>query len=136
MNDNLSDNVIKESHENTLDFQQIWNSFVTSWHWFLTSVIVFVLAAGAYLWFTPQKVNVRGKMQITDKSKQISQMSAGLSMLNALPMGLGMVVRQTPVVVVLQIGDRGDVEEALRTEEIAGVALAIPLDQANRLLQL
>lgn len=89
MNDNLNDNVIKESHENTLDFQQIWNSFVANWHWFLTSVIVFVLAAGVYLWFTPQKVNVRGKMQITDKSKQISQMSAGLSMLNALPMGLG-----------------------------------------------
>lgn len=89
MNDNLNNNANKESNGNDLDFQQLWNSCVTNWRWFLRSIATFVMMAGVYLWFTPQKVNVKGKMQITDKSKQMGQMSAGLAMLNSLPMGLG-----------------------------------------------
>lgn len=89
MNDNLNNNANKESNGNDLDFQQLWNSCVTNWRWFLISIATFVMMAGVYLWFTPQKVNVKGKMQITDKSKQMGQMSAGLAMLNSLPMGLG-----------------------------------------------
>ena len=51
-------------------------------------------------------------------------------------MGLGMVVRQTLVVDVLQIGASGNIEEALCAEKITVVALAIPRDQSNGLLQL
>lgn len=79
---------MNDIEESTLDFQSLWNTFVANWKWFFVSVIAFVLLAGIYLWFTPTKVNVKGKIQITDTNKQ-SSMSVGMSMLNALPMGLG-----------------------------------------------
>ena len=53
----------------------------------------------------------------------------------ALPVGLGVVVRHRPVV-VFQICHGSDVEKALRAEEIARVALAIAPNQPNGLLQL
>lgn len=89
MNDSMDKNAITDDKENTLDFQQLWTTYVGNWKWFLISVITFILLAGIYLWFTPAKVNVRGKMLITDKSKQESPMSVGMSMLNSLPLGLG-----------------------------------------------
>lgn len=54
----------------------------------------------------------------------------------ALPVELGVVIRQASVVIVLQIGDRCDIEETLCTEEVARVPLAIPVDQADGFLQL
>lgn len=75
--------------ESTLDFESLWNTFVTNWKWFLISVISFVLLAGIYLWFTPTQVNVKGKIQITNINRHDNPMSMGASMLNALPMGLG-----------------------------------------------
>ena len=89
MSDRLSNNVNNENKESDLDFQDLWNLLVAKWQWFLISACAFLLIAGFYLWFAPQKVNVKSKMQISDKSKQTSQMAAGLSMLNSLPMGLG-----------------------------------------------
>lgn len=53
------------------------------------SMIAFVLIAGVYLWITPTKVSVVGKMEIIDKSNKNGGLSAGLAMLNSLPMGLG-----------------------------------------------
>lgn len=89
MNDRLNNNTIKNDNESTLDFQQTWNLFLANWRWFLISVVAFVLLAGAYLWFSPQKINVITKMQVLDKSKESSQMSLGMSMLSSLSSGLG-----------------------------------------------
>ena len=89
MNNRLNNIAIKNDNESTLDFQQTWNLFLANWRWFLISVLAFVLLAGAYLWFIPQKVNVKSRMQISDKSKQSGQLSAGFSMLSSLPLGLG-----------------------------------------------
>ena len=75
--------------EDSLDFIVLWNHFVKNWKWFVISVFAFLLVALIYLWFTPAKVNVMGKIQITDKSKQDSRLSMGMAMLNSLPMGLG-----------------------------------------------
>ena len=52
-------------------------------------MVACVLIAGIYLWFATSTVTVTGKMEIIDKSKKGSGMSAGLAMLNSLPMGLG-----------------------------------------------
>jgi uncharacterized protein involved in exopolysaccharide biosynthesis len=52
-------------------------------------MVACVLIAGIYLWFAPSTVMVSGKMEIIDKSKKGSGISAGLAMLNSLPMGLG-----------------------------------------------
>lgn len=72
-----------------IDFKELWALAVINWHWFVVSVFACVVLAGLYLWFTPTKVSVTGKMEIIDKSKKGSGLSAGMAMLNSLPMGLG-----------------------------------------------
>lgn len=89
MNDNINNNTILEEEESAFDFKQLWNLFLHNWNWIVLSMVVCVLIAGIYLWFTPSTVTVTGKMQIIDKSKKGGGMSAGLAMLNSLPMGLG-----------------------------------------------
>ena len=89
MENNVNQNVMLEEEESAFDFKQIWTLLVLNWHWILISMIACVLIAFAYLWFTPSTLTVTGKMQIIDKSKSSSGMSAGLAMLNSLPMGLG-----------------------------------------------
>lgn len=78
-----------EEEESAFDFKQLWQLFKSNWKWFPVSIIACVLIAFVYLWFTPSTVTVTGKMEIIDKSKKNSGMSAGLAMLNSLPMGLG-----------------------------------------------
>ena len=83
-------NVMIEEEESSFDFMQLWRLFKKNWKWFPVSIVICVLIAGAYLWFTPTTVSVTGKMEIIDKSKKGSSgMSAGMAMLNSLPMGLG-----------------------------------------------
>ena len=72
-----------------IDFKQLWTLAVINWKWFVVSVISCVFLAGLYLWFVPKKVSVSGKMEIIDKSKKGNTMSAGMAMLNSMPMGLG-----------------------------------------------
>ena len=89
MNNRLNNNTIKNDNESTLDFQQTWNLFVAHWRWFLISVAIFLVLAGAFLWFSPQKINIITKLQVWDRSKESSQMSLGMSMLSSLSSGLG-----------------------------------------------
>lgn len=89
MSENINNNVVLEEEESAFDFKQLWTLFLSNWHWILASMITCVLLAFVYLWFTPTTVTVTGKMQIIDKSKKGGGMSAGLAMLNSLPMGLG-----------------------------------------------
>ena len=72
-----------------IDLKQLWALAVINWHWIVASVISCVLLALLYLWFTPTTVSVAGKMEIIDKSKKGNGLSAGMAMLNSLPMGLG-----------------------------------------------
>ena len=83
------DRTVDRGEESSLDFYVLWKSFASNWKWFLWSVISFLLIAGLYLWLTPSKVNVMGKVQIVDKSKDNGNASIGMAMLNSLPMGLG-----------------------------------------------
>lgn len=89
MSENINNNVVLEEEESAFDFKQLWTLFLSNWHWIIISMITCVLLAFVYLWFTPTTVTVTGKMQIIDKSKKGGGMSAGLAMLNSLPMGLG-----------------------------------------------
>ena len=83
-------NVMIEEEESSFDFMQLWRLFKKNWKWFPVSIVVCVLIAGVYLWITPTTVSVSGKMEIIDKSKKgSSSMSAGLALLNNLPLGLG-----------------------------------------------
>lgn len=82
-------NVMIEEEESSFDFMQLWRLFTRNWRWFVASVVLCVLVAGVYLWLTPTTVTVTGKMEIIDKSKKGSGMSAGLAVLNSLPLGLG-----------------------------------------------
>ena len=89
MSENINNNVVLEEEESAFDFKQLWTLFLSNWHWIIISMITCVLLAFIYLWFTPTTVTVTGKMQIIDKSKKGGGMSAGLAMLNNLPLGLG-----------------------------------------------
>lgn len=89
MNENNNTPVMLEEEESAFDFMQLWTLFKSHWKWFPVSIIVCVLIAFVYLWFTPTTLSVSGKMEIIDKSKKSSGMSAGLAMLNSLPLGLG-----------------------------------------------
>ena len=82
-------NVMIEEEESSFDLMQLWTLFKKHWKWFPISMVVCVMIAFVYLWFTPSTVMVTGKMEIIDKSKKGGGMSAGLAMLNSLPMGLG-----------------------------------------------
>ena len=78
-----------EEEESAFDFRQLGQLCLSNWYWILGSMVACVLIAGIYLWFATSTVTVTGKMEIIDKSKKGSGMSAGLAMLNSLPMGLG-----------------------------------------------
>ena len=71
-----------------IDYKKLLTMAVANWRWFVVSMVACVLAACVYLLFVPSKVTVSGKMELIDKSKN-SSMSAGLALLNNLPMGIG-----------------------------------------------
>ena len=81
--------VLPQEEESMVDFKQLFSLVVSHWSWIVDSMVACVLIAFIYLWLTPSTVTVVGKMEIIDKSKKSSGMSAGLAMLNSLPMGLG-----------------------------------------------
>ena len=89
MNENNNNVVMLEEEESAFDFRQLGQLCLSNWYWILGSMVACVLIAGIYLWFASSTVTVTGKMEIIDKSKKGSGMSAGLAMLNSLPMGLG-----------------------------------------------
>lgn len=72
-----------------IDLKQLWSLAVINWRWFVVSFALCGLLALAFVWFMPKTYTVSGKMEIKDKSKSGRGMSAGLAMLNSLPMGLG-----------------------------------------------
>ena len=79
-----------EEEEASFDFLQLWTLFKSHWKWFPISIVLCLLIAGVYLFFTAPTVTVTGKMEIIDKSKKGGGgLSAGLAMLNNLPLGLG-----------------------------------------------
>ena len=81
--------VMPQEEESVVDFKQLFSLVVSHWLWIVGSMVACVFIAFIYLWFTPSTLTVTGKMEIIDKSKKSSGMSAGLAMLNSLPMGLG-----------------------------------------------
>ena len=89
MNENNSNNVMLEEESSSFDFKQLWNLFILNWYWIIVSVIICFIIAYLYLMVTPTTLSVSGKMEIIDKSKRGGGMSAGMTMLNSLPMGLG-----------------------------------------------
>ena len=89
MNENNNNVAMLKEEESVFDFRQLWQLCLSNWYWILGSMVACVLIAGIYLWFATSTVTVTGKMEIIDKSKKGSGMSAGLAMLNSLPMGLG-----------------------------------------------
>ncbi len=96
MNENSVNSVKRQQRPQTsvfvIDFKQLWSLVVIHWQCYVVSVLVCVLAAGLYLWLTPTKVSVVGKMEIKDKNQKNSGLSAGMAMLNSLPMGLGSAI--------------------------------------------
>ena len=89
MNENSDNTVMLEEEESAFDFNDLWQLFLSKWYWILLSMVACLFVAGLYLWFTPNTLTVNGKIEIIDKSKKGGGMSAGLAMLNSLPINLG-----------------------------------------------
>ena len=91
MNENMNNAAMLEEEEASFDFLQLWTLFKSHWKWFPISIVLCLLIAGVYLFFTAPTVTVTGKMEIIDKSKKGGGggLSAGMAMLNNLPLGLG-----------------------------------------------
>ena len=89
MNENSDNTVMLEEEESAFDFNELWQLFLSKWYWILLSMVACLFVAGLYLWFTPNTLTVNGKIEIIDKSKKGGGMSAGLAMLNSLPINLG-----------------------------------------------
>lgn len=93
MNENKANSakaqVRQQSNAPMIDLKQLWMLAVVNWHWFVASVVLCGFLGVLYLWITPTTLNVMGKMEIIDKSKKGNSVSAGMAMLNNLPMGLG-----------------------------------------------
>lgn len=90
MEKNIKNSVSTQKEDFFIDYQQLWTLFKANWKWFPISIISCLVIAGLYLWFVPTTVTITGKMELIDKSKNGgSSMSAGLTMLNSLPLGLG-----------------------------------------------
>ncbi len=89
MNENVNNPVMLEEEEASFDFLQLCTLFKSHWKWFPVSIVLCLLVAGVYLFFTAPTVTVTGKMEIIDKSKKGGGLSAGMAMLNNLPLGLG-----------------------------------------------
>jgi len=89
MNENNSSVTRPQVKQQPIDYKILLTQFVVNWYWFVLSIVLCILFAGAYLWFKPATYSATGKMQIIDKNKQNSGLSAGMAMLNSLPMGLG-----------------------------------------------
>jgi uncharacterized protein involved in exopolysaccharide biosynthesis len=90
MEQNVNTAAMLEEEEASFDFLQLWTLFKSHWKWFPISIVLCLLIAGVYLFFTAPTVTVTGKMEIIDKSKKGGGgLSAGMAMLSNLPMGLG-----------------------------------------------
>lgn len=86
----MEQNVNNAAMQASFDFLQLWTLFKSHWKWFPISIVLCLLIAGVYLFFTAPTVIVTGKMEIIDKSKKGGGgLSAGMAMLNNLPLGLG-----------------------------------------------
>ena len=89
MNNDNSNVVRPQVKQQPIDYKILLTQFVVNWYWFVLSIVLCTLFAGAYLWYKPATYSATGKMQIIDKTKKNSGVSAGMAMLNSLPMGLG-----------------------------------------------
>lgn len=87
-------NTIIDNKDLLIDFTQLWYLFKKNWKWFPISMIICTIIASVYLWYTPTTVAVMGKMELIDKSKNGSSgISAGMALLNSLPLDLGSSLR-------------------------------------------
>lgn len=77
------------SSSSSVSFRDLWSMFLLNIRWFILSVLVCLLIAGAYLYWAKPSVTVTGKMQLKDTKKE-SGMSASLAALtSSIPFGLG-----------------------------------------------
>lgn len=74
----------------SMEVVMLWQLFMNNLKWFPISIVACLIVAAFYIWFTPSTRGVVGKMEIIDKSKNGSSgMSAGMALLNSLPLNLG-----------------------------------------------
>lgn len=88
--ENLEDFLVEDDERpSSLNFRDLWNLVVLNFRWFVLSVLLCILLAGAYLYWARPSVTIVGKMQLKESKKE-SGLSASLAALtSSIPFGLG-----------------------------------------------
>lgn len=89
MSEIVNNSVNLEDDDLSFDFKQFIQLLYFNWYWFIVSIVVCVLIAFVYVWFTPTIKTISNKMQIIDNKGQSSSANAKAAVLNSLPLGLG-----------------------------------------------
>ena len=89
MSEIVNNSVNLEDDGSSFDFRQFIQLLYLNWYWFIVSIVVCVLIALVYIWFTPTIKTISNKMQIIDNKGQSSGANAKAAVLNSLPLGLG-----------------------------------------------
>ena len=55
-----------KSVSQSIDFYKIFKVFLSRWYWILTSVILLIIGAKLYLWYTPPIYSVSASLKLQD----------------------------------------------------------------------
>lgn len=87
MNNFRSNTALDHSEEeHSINFQSIFNKLLDKWHWFLISLIIFILASFLYNRFTPPVYNITAKILVNsdDKGGGVGKSTTALMDLSSL----------------------------------------------------
>lgn len=83
-----SENRVRKSYS-IFDMKYLWAIFNHHKKYFLLSVLLCLLCAGAYVYFSRPTYNIVGKMLLVDRRQNNNAASASMALLNQLPLNLG-----------------------------------------------
>lgn len=83
-----SENRVRKSYS-IFDMKYLWAIFNHNKKYFLLSVLLCLLCAGTYVYFSRPTYNIVGKMLLVDRRQNNNAASASMALLNQLPLNLG-----------------------------------------------
>ena len=83
-----SENRVRKSYS-IFDMKYLWAIFNHHKKYFLLSVLLCLLCAGAYVYFSRPTYSIVGKMLLVDRKQNSNAVNASMALLNQLPLNLG-----------------------------------------------
>jgi tyrosine-protein kinase Etk/Wzc len=119
------DKIVKKLPNQEVDYFKIGKILVSRWYWIAGSLILFILGAYIYLWYTPKTYATAGTMKLEEKKSEIADI---LNVISSSDRGPSKIqsetsVIQSPSVILAAIKDLNYpisfyIEGRVRTSEI------------------